>query len=107
MSWFFDFTKLLQCTTIRHEQLRKEKMIDEILRKCECKDIVQEYLFSYRDMNRRMSDELYNNDTLFDTIINRPYLINEQLDIIGKHILKIETMTDVCNELPEIIKDMK
>lgn len=99
--WFFDFNKLIKCSDTRHEQLKKEKIIDERLGKCDC-NVVREYLFAYRNMNREMSNTLYE-----APILDTPQIIVEQLDKIEEHFKKIEGMKDICRELPEIIKEMK
>ena len=100
MTWFFDFNKLIKCTEIRHKQLKKEKIIDERLQKCKC-DVVRKYLFAYRTMNREMADTLYQT-----SILDTPQIMIEQLDKIQKHFEKMENMKDICEELPDIIKDM-
>lgn len=97
---FFDFSKLMKCSETRHKQLQEEKKIDDKLKSCEC-EVVKEYLFAYREMNRQMSDTLYQ-----ASILDTPHIFVEHIDKIEDHFNKINNMKDICKELPELVKEM-
>jgi hypothetical protein len=99
MTWFFDFSKLMKCSDIRHDQLEKEKKLDERLQVCNSR-VIREYLFAYRKMNRSMSNILYTTP-----LMETPQVIIEQLDKIEQHLILMDKMKE-CSELPDIIKGM-
>ena len=96
----FDYSRLMKCSKDRYMQLQEEKKIDDKLKTCEC-EIVRDYLFAYREMNRRMSDALYNT-----SIFNTPRIFMKHMEKIDNHFNKLNQMNDICKGLPDIIKEM-
>jgi len=101
MSWLIDLTKIYKCMDHRHEQLKKEKIIDEKLKNCSCHNVT-EYLLAYREMNRRMEDDMYKT-----SMYDKPSVLVKQLEKIEEHFMNMETSKNICKELPNITNDIK
>jgi len=97
---FLDLGKVMKCSTIRKQQLQKEEQLDHRLVQCEDK-IVKDYVLAYRAFNRSLASTLY-----ATSLLQTPALLLQQLEVIEQHLNKMETVPNLCNDLPVLIKDL-
>jgi hypothetical protein len=105
ISSFGDITEL---TERRKRQLKKEAYVDKTLVKCRhhCPDMVNEYLMKSRELNRKLSSDLYN-----ASMVEYADKSTEYLDTVSKTHENINddyTCYKICSmHLPQAIKLME
>lgn len=94
--------KLMKCSDIRFNQLKREEVLDEKLKRCHCNSSINNYFYVYRSLNRKLMSDIYNT-----SIYNYPSKLIDNLDKIEEHLTKMESMVNICEEIPIIIENIK